>query len=504
MKMKTYLTAALLLAVSILTVSMKSTSAEKSESPPVVKPKLAASAKSESAPAAKAGPASCECGAQQLSKSFTRVAKLASPAVVFIKVEINPADNDNFGMNGQGDPYSPFNDDFLQRFFGFQGKPQQPQAQIGQGSGFLVSADGYIMTNAHVVKGADKIEVTLNDGEVKIATLVGADPYTDLAIIKIDGKDFPFLKLGDSETLDVGEWVIAIGSPFQLQASLTVGVVSAKGRQGLNISQLEDFIQTDAAINPGNSGGPLLDLDGNVIGINTAIVSRSGGYMGIGFAIPSNMAKNVMDQIIKKGSVTRGFLGIGMQPVDKDIAAGFNLSKVEGVLISNVEKGSAAEKAGLQQGDIILECNGKQVKSLQSFRYDISMMNPGAQVNLKITRKGKIMMIPVTLGSAAEATTPAVISQKLGIEVENLNADYRSQLGYSTTDEGVVITKVKPGSPAAMAGIRPGFLIQAINHKKVSNTGEYEASLNEASQNKRVLLLIRHGKMTRFYSIRLD
>lgn len=503
MKMKTYLTTALLLAVAVLTVSMKSSSAAKPESTPVVKPELAASAKSESAPAIKAEPSPCECGTKQLSKSFTRVAKLASPAVVFIKVEINPADNDNFGMNGQ-DPYSPFNDDFLQRFFGFQGKPQTPQPQIGQGSGFIVSADGYIMTNAHVVKGADKIEVTLNDGEVKTATLIGADPYTDLAIIKIDGKDFPFLKLGDSETLDVGEWVIAIGSPFQLQASLTVGVVSAKGRQGLNISQLEDFIQTDAAINPGNSGGPLLDLDGNVIGINTAIVSRSGGYMGIGFAIPSNMAKNVMDQIIKKGSVTRGFLGVSMQPVDKEIAAGFNLSKVEGVLISGIEKGSPADKAGLQQGDIILECNGKQIKSLQSFRYDISMMNPGTQVNLKITRKGKIMMIPVTLGSAAEANSPAVISQKLGVEVENLNSDYRNQLGYSTTDEGVVITKVKPGSPAAMAGIRPGFLIQAVNHKKVSNTGEYEAALNEASQNKRVLLLIRNGKMTRFYSIRLD
>jgi serine protease Do len=449
--------------------------------------------------------ASCECGPLQFSKAFTKVAKQASPAVVFIKVEINPADNDSFGYpDGQG-PYSPFNDEFLQRFFGFQGRPAIPQPQIGHGSGLLVSADGYIMTNAHVVKGADKIEVTLNDGEVKTATLVGADPYTDLAIIKMDNiKDSPYLKLGDSDALEVAEWVIAIGSPFHLQASVTVGVVSAKGRQGLNISDLEDFIQTDAAINPGNSGGPLLDLNGNVVGINTAIVSRSGGYMGIGFAIPSNMAKNVMDQIIKKGFVTRGFLGVSLQPVDKEIAAGFNLSKAEGVLISGIENGSPADQAGLQQGDIILEYNNKPIKSLQSFRYDISLMNPESKVNLKVNRKGKIMNFTVTLGSAAKGGSPAVISQKLGIEVENLNAEMGRQLGYTSGEEGVVITKVKPGSPAAMAGIRPGFLIQAINHKKIANTSDYEAALNETSQNKRILLLVRNGKMTKFYSIRID
>jgi serine protease Do len=445
------------------------------------------------------------CSTDCLSKkAFTNVAKKATPAVVFIKVEIG-ADNDELGMQPPGGPNSPFNDDMFQKFFGM--RPQQPQPQIGQGSGFIVSTDGYVMTNAHVVKGADKIEVTLNDGEVKTATVVGSDPQTDLAIIKIDkvdGKEFPFLKLGDSDELEVGEWVLAIGSPFQLQASVTAGIVSAKGRQGLNISALEDFIQTDAAINPGNSGGPLLDLNSDVIGINTAIVSRSGGYMGIGFAIPSNMAQNVMDQIIKKGSVTRGYMGIVLQPVDKELAAGFNLPKAEGVLISSVEKGSPAEKAGLLQGDIILEYNGKPIKSLQSFRYDTSMMNPGSTVNLKVYRKGKMLTVNVTLGSAGEASSPAVISQKLGIEVENMNPDLARQLGYTGTEEGVVITKVKPGSPAAMAGIRPGFLIQAVNHKKVSNTGDYETALNEGSQNKRVLLLIRHGKMTKFYSIRIE
>ena len=441
----------------------------------------------------------CACALKTQSKGFTCVAKKATPAVVFIKVEVNP-ENDEVGY-----PESPFGDDLFQRFFGVPyGRPQKPQPQIGQGSGFLVSADGYIMTNSHVVKGADKIEVTLHDGEVQKASLVGTDPSTDLAVIKIEGKEFPFLQLGDSETLDVGEWVIAIGSPFQLQASLTVGVVSAKGRQGLNITDLEDFIQTDAAINPGNSGGPLLDLEGRVIGINTAIVSRTGGYMGIGFAIPSNMAKNVMDQLIQKGSVTRGFLGINLQPIDKEIAAGFNLAKVEGVLVAAVEKDSPADKAGLQQGDIILEYDGKPIKSLQSFRYDISIIHPGQKVQLKVNRKGNILMIPVVLGSVADKTAPAVVSQKLGIEIENLTPDLARQLGYMSGEEGVVIMKVKPGSPAALAGMRPGFLIQAVNHKKISNTQEYEEVLSECSQNKRILLLVRQGKMTRFYSIRLD
>lgn len=449
--------------------------------------------------------APCVCTVEQMSKAFTQVAKQATPAVVFIRVEINPSENDPFSNNN---PYGSFGDDFFRRFFGTPyGRPQTPQPQIGQGSGFLVTADGFILTNAHVVKGADKIEVTINDGQVQTATLIGVDPQTDLAVIKIDkieGKDYPFLVLGNSETLEVGEWVIAIGNPFQLQASLTVGVVSAKGRQGLNITDMEDFIQTDAAINPGNSGGPLLDLNGQVIGINTAIATRSGGYMGIGFAIPSDMAKGIMDQLISKGSVTRGFLGIGLQPVDKDIADAFNLEKAEGVLISAVEKGSPADKAGLRQGDIILECNGKPIKSLQTFRYDISMINPGTQVALKINRKGKIMTINVTLGSFAENGSPADVNQKLGIEVEPMNADLARQLGYSLSEEGLVIMKVKPGSLAAAAGLRPGYVIQAVNHKKVSTMEDYEEALKDAAQNKRVLFLVRQGKATKFYSIRVE
>ncbi len=450
----------------------------------------------------------CVCSPEQTSKAFTAVAKRAIPAVVFIKVQTNTPDQEEGGYPyGYQNPYDYNSDDFFNRFFGSPyrgGQPQKPQPQLSQGSGFLVSADGYIMTNAHVVKGADKITAVLNDGREIDATLVGGDPHTDIAIVKIEGKDFPFLALGDSEEIDIGEWVIAIGSPFQLEASVTVGVVSAKGRQNLKITDFEDFIQTDAAINPGNSGGPLLSLKSEVIGINTAIVSRSGGYMGIGFAIPSNMAKNIMAQIIDKGSVTRGFLGVSLQPVDKDIADAFNLPKPEGALISEVVKDSPADKAGLKQGDIIIEYNKQPVKSLQSFRNEVSLMNPGSSVILKVNRKGQILTIPVTLGTANDTlATGGNIIQKLGMEIDNLTPDLSKQLGYTQREEGVVITKIKPGSAAATAGLRPGFLIQAVNHKKVTNVDEFNEALGQP-ENKRILLLVRQGNATRFYSIKVE
>jgi serine protease Do len=280
---------------------------------------------------------------------------------------------------------------------------------------------------------------------------------------------------------------------------LTVGVVSARGRQNLRITDYEDFIQTDAAINPGNSGGPLLDLKSQVIGINTAIVSRSGGYMGIGFAIPSNMAKHIMDQIMEKGIVTRGFLGVSLQPVDKDIADAFNLPRPEGALISEVVKDSPADKAGIKQGDIILECNKVPVKSLQNFRKDISMMNPGASVKLKVNRKGEILTITVLLGSSSDNTSSEGVVQKLGMELDNLTPDLAKQLGYSAKEEGVL----KPGSPAALAGLRPGFLIQAVNHRKVTSVSDLNDVINQ-TENKRILFLVRQGNMTRFYSIKVE
>ncbi|HSW85962.1 MAG TPA: DegQ family serine endoprotease [Rhabdochlamydiaceae bacterium] len=451
----------------------------------------------------------CSCSVEQTSKAFTAVAKKAIPAVVFVKIQSSGNEQEEFGYpNGGGsNPFDYFGDDFMRKFFGYPPNGKQPERppQISQGSGFIVSADGYVLTNAHVVKGADKMSVVLHDGRELDATLIGSDPHTDVAVIKIEGKEFPFIKLGNSDDMDIGEWVVAIGSPFQLEASLTVGVISAKGRQNLKITDLEDFIQTDAAINPGNSGGPLLNLQSEVIGINTAIVSRTGGYMGIGFAIPSNMAKNIMTQIIDKGVVTRGFLGVSLQPVDKDIADAFNLEKPEGALVSEVVKDSPADKAGLKQGDIILEYNNNPIKSLGGFRNEISLMCPGTIVNLKINRKGQIQTLSVTLGTASDhvLATGGIVS-KLGLEVDSLTPEIAKQLGYSPNEGGVVVTKIKPGSPSAVAGMRPGFLILAIDHKKVTNVNEFNEALNEASTKKRVLILARQGNVTRFYSIKLD
>jgi serine protease Do len=438
----------------------------------------------------------CAC---DTDKSFTAVAKKAIPAVVFIKTEGGAEELDDFGGMPPGFQ-NPFEqqDDLFNRFFGLPGGRPKPQPQQSQGSGFLVSSDGYIMTNHHVVKGADRIIAVLNDGRELNASLVGADSRTDLAILKIDGKDLPFLSLGDSEALEIGEWVVAIGNPFQLQASLTVGVVSAKGRQNLHITDLEDFIQTDAAINPGNSGGPLLNLKSEVIGINTAIVSRSGGYMGIGFSIPSNMANNIKHQIIENGSVIRGFLGVSLQPVDRDIADAFNLDKAEGALVSDIVKDSPADKAGIKQGDIITEYNSTPVKSLGSFRNDIALTKPGSTITLKVNRKGEILTFKVVLGTAVDNNA------SLGLEIQAITPELAKQMGLSTIEEGVVVTKVKPGSPSAMAGIHPGFVIIAVNHKKVTNVNEFHEAVKESAHKGRVLLLARKGNVTRFFSVKVE
>lgn len=445
---------------------------------------------------------------QQLSKGFTNVAKKATPAVVFIRCEVsNPEPDEMSGPYGYSSPFDSLGEDFLNRFFGVppRSSPNRQMPQVSQGSGFIISADGYIATNNHVVKGADKITVVLDDNRELDATLIGTDPQTDLAVLKVDGKDLPFLNFANSDQIDVGEWAIAIGSPFQLEATVTVGVVSAKGRQNLKITDLEDFLQTDAAINPGNSGGPLLNLMGEVIGVNTAIVSRSGGYMGIGFAIPSNMAKTIAMQIIDKGSVTRGFIGVSLQPVDKDIADAFGLPKAEGALVSEVVKDSPADKGGLKQGDIILKANGNPVKSVGGFRNDVSLMAPGSTVKLEINRKGQVMTLSVVLGNAQDkAATSSTAQTKLGIEVDVLTPQLARQLGLSPSDLGVVITKVRPGSPAAMAGLRPGYLIQAVNHKRIEDMNDFNDAVTDLPSKNRVLLLIKQSNVTRFYSIKLD
>jgi serine protease Do len=455
---------------------------------------------------------------EQVSKDFTQVAKKAIPAVVSIQVKSKEAivDTRSGGLGSGGlnenpyeDPFQDFfSDDFLEKFFGGGRRSRaQPQkkAILGQASGFIVSKDGYILTNNHVVKDAGGVQVTLNDGRDYDAKVVGQDPNTDLAVIKIEASDLPYLNLGNSDNLEVGQWVIAVGNPLGLQASLTVGVVSAKGRNNLDLVRIEDFIQTDAAINRGNSGGPLLNLEGEVVGINTAIISNMAyGYMGIGFAIPSNMAINVMDQLIHDGTVTRGYLGVVLQAVDKDLAQAFGLEKVEGALIAEIQKEGPAAKAGLKQGDIIMRYNTTKVNNIGSLRNAIAMMKPGSKIALTVQRNGKIFDIPVELSQlpSQEKILAGDDRHKLGFEVENLTPESMSTLGL-VNETGVVVSKVLPGSPAAWLGLKKGAVILSVNQNKITNTNEFWKLIAETSENKPILLLIKQGEATRWVSIKV-
>jgi serine protease Do len=445
---------------------------------------------------------------KKISKGFSNVAKKTIPAVVYIESQVTPGKKKEIlkKKTPSENPFDSFQDDFFNRFFGFPNPDElEPRKQeTVRGSGFYVTQDGYMMTNNHVVENATKIQVTLHNGKKVSAKVIGTDPKTDLAIIKVEEKTPVALSFADSDALEIGEWAIAVGNPFGLEASVTVGVVSAKGRNQLHITDFEDFIQTDAAINPGNSGGPLLDIDGNVIGINTAIVSGSGGYMGIGFAIPSNMAKRIMDQLIKCGSVTRGFLGVTLQPVDHDLAKFYKMEDLQGAMITDVVKGSPADVAGLKQEDIILTYNNVNVDSLSAFRNSVSLMAPGSKLALKVLREGKRLAIDVTVTAVPEEATPASSKvQKLGLKVQSLTQEIADQFGYGG-EKGVVVSEVKEGTAAAMALIRPGSLIVAVNRKKVTNLEEFNKALAESEKEELVLLTIRQGEVSRFIALHFD
>ncbi|MBS0623585.1 MAG: DegQ family serine endoprotease [Verrucomicrobia bacterium] len=443
---------------------------------------------------------------KQISKGFSQVAKAATPAVVYIESQVEVKPSMRSGRGPQENPFDYFNDDFFNRFFGFPYQ-ETPKArkETARGTGFLVTHDGYIMTNNHLVEGASKVSATLQNGQVLSAKVIGTDPKTDLAILKIEGKDFPFLAFGDSDALEVGDWAIAIGNPFGLQATVTVGVVSAKGRSQLQIADFEDFIQTDAAINPGNSGGPLLDVNAHVIGVNTAIASASGGYMGIGFAIPSKMASHIMEQLIKDGMVTRGFLGVTLQPVDVDLASFYDLESHHGALIADIIKGSPADQAGLKQEDVIIAYNGQKVENLNSFRTAVSLMPPGATLNLVVRRDGQTKNISVTIAALpAEISGPNSPMQKLGFKVQPLNPELSQQLGLKDLKAGILITDVESGSPAAMAGLRPGAIILAVNRKKVESLEEFQTALREGAVEGRILLKVVQGDSVRFVALHFD
>lgn len=443
----------------------------------------------------------CPAQIETKPKTFTEIAKKSIPAVVSVKIKGNP-------KRGDQDQYDQLNQDLWQYFFGMPRQQQQPQQQlpeIGQATGFIVSPDGYILTNDHVVRGADEISVTLNDNREFKGKIVGQDPHTDIAVLKIDAQNLPFLKLGDSDKLEPAEPVMAVGNPFGLQASVSVGVISAKGRNNIDNSNL-DFIQTDAAINRGNSGGPLINEEGEVIGINSAIITGGscGGCVGVGLAIPSNVASHIMEQLITTGGVTRGFMGVTLQQVDQDLATAFGLDRAEGALVADVAKGSPAEKAGLKQGDIITQYNSQKAANITALRNAIALMKPGTKVNLTVLRNGKILTLPIEIGTFPTAQTfVANRENKLGFEVESLNPEIARNLGL-LGEQGVVISKVEPGSPAAWAGIKRGALLIAINQKPVQSLSEVNEALSKAENGKPVLLLIKQGEATRFVSLKVE
>ncbi|MEJ2406779.1 MAG: DegQ family serine endoprotease [Candidatus Thiodiazotropha sp.] len=458
---------------------------------------------------------------RQTGKAFASVARSVSPSVVFIQVETTAEQplNTRHGM-----PFNqpwPFGDEMLKRFFGdrYHGSPnmtprQAPHQQrraIAQGSGFIfASRDGllsdksYILTNNHVVEHADKIRVKLQDGREFEAKVTGRDPQSDVAVIEIPTGGLPTLEWGDSAELDVGEWVVAIGNPFGLSHTLTVGVVSAKGRTGVGINDYEDFIQTDAAINPGNSGGPLVNLDGQVIGMNTAIFSRSGGYMGVGFAIPSNLARAVANQLIDQGTVTRGFLGIVIQQLTPELAQSFDMEPGKGILVAQVSEDSPALRAGLKQGDVILSYQGEPVTTVGNFRNQVALTTPGTRAELGILRDGRAETLEVMIGELSQdklvAQGGTQGADELGLMVQTLTPELADQFD-ARAGEGVVVTEVRRGSIAAMAGIEPGTVILQANRRTLSSAADFEQAVNQSRNEKRILLLIRKDGMQRYLAL---
>jgi len=443
---------------------------------------------------------------RETSRAFASVAQQVSPSVVFIQTE-------RAIQTSQGPVPSPFGDEFFERFFGqpFPGTPRQQapsqRRAVGQGSGFVFSVDSgllsdqaYILTNNHVVEGADTIVVTFNDGREFDAQITGRDPQSDLAVIEISGDNLPALNLGDSAELEVGEWVVAIGNPFGLSHSLTVGVVSALGRTSLGISDYEDFIQTDAAINPGNSGGPLVNLDGEVIGINTAIASRSGGYMGVGFAIPSNLARSIATQLISSGEVSRGYLGIIIQDLTADLAESFDLDSTQGIVVAQVSPDSPAAAGGIEEGDIIVSYQGEEVVNVGSFRNQVSLTPPGTESRLTVIRDSDRINLDVTIGAlegAQVASRDAVESSaEIGLTVQTLTPELARQFDMEP-GEGVVVSRVEPGSAAASAGIQAGMVVLEVNRAPVDSAAAFNRAIQN-SREQRALLLIRTSAGQRF------
>ncbi len=417
-------------------------------------------------------------------KAFSTVAKKVTPSVV------------NISTVSRRKVIQPFFEatPFFEDFFG----APQTRRDKSLGSGFLISPDGYIVTNDHVVRDAESIQVKLSNDKTYDAKVVGADRKSDIAIIKINASNLPTAVLGDSDKLEVGQWAIAIGNPFGLDRTMTVGVISATGRSNMGIETYENFIQTDASINPGNSGGPLLNVYGEVIGINTAIVSAG---QGIGFAIPVNMAKPIISQLIQKGRVSRGYMGVTIQPVTEELGQSFGLKQAKGALVNNVIKGGPADKAGIRQGDVIIGLNGNEVKDPSHLQLLVADAGVGTLSKVSIFRDGKTLELGITLANADSAPTlqekHGSRQQESGSELLGLVVENAGQGG------GVVVVDVERGGVAEEAGIKRGDVIASINRKRVATTTEYARAIQQAGQVGRLVMLVRRGDASIYFALRL-
>jgi len=444
--------------------------------------------------------------------------KLSVVSITTVKVFKHPSSGgggyhgDQYGQ-GHGDrrdrkrsPFDFFGDDFFDRFMP-KAPPKGEFKTQSLGSGVIVRIDdgkGYILTNNHVVADMDELKVRLSDKREFDAEIVGTDEQTDLAVIKIEGENLVAANMGDSDNLKQGQWAIAIGNPFGLNHTVSVGVVSAIGRSGVGIANYENFIQTDAAINPGNSGGPLVNIDGEVIGINTAIFTRSGGYQGIGFAIPVNMAKAVLRDLIDKGKVTRGWLGVAIQDMNTSLAEQFGVAVTEGVLISDVQDDSPAKEAGFERGDILIEYDNKAMSDVNQLRNVVAQTEVGIEVKVKVLRKGNETVLTVKIGEQPSdlfASAKSSIGMDLGMSVQNLTEELAKSFGFEG-ETGIVVSAVEPGSPAAQADVKEGDLIKEVNREKINNIKEFREALKNTEKGKDILLLLRRGMHTRFVIIK--
>ncbi|MGB3087811.1 MAG: DegQ family serine endoprotease [Phycisphaerae bacterium] len=439
----------------------------------------------------------------RLSAAFRTAVKRVGPAVVAVGTSQT--------IEAPASPFG-FHDDILRRFFGIEPEeghtPKRQYERQGLGSGVIVDSEGYILTNNHVVAGADEITIRLADEREFKAEIIGADPPTDVAVIKIKADGLPVAPLGDSDKMEVGDWVLAIGAPFGLQKTVTAGIISAKGRANVGIADYEDFIQTDAAINPGNSGGPLVNMRGEVIGINTAIASRSGGYMGIGFAVPANMAREIMTRLKEKGEVVRGWLGVQIGDLNGEMAEAMGLESAEGALVSQVFEDGPAAKGGLRAGDVVVEYDGKPVKDMAALKEAVAWTEPGSEVKVAVLRKGERETLTVEIGrrsgqpeaALGQPNGPAAI-EDLGIEVSDVTPEAAQRFGYKE-GQGVLITGVEPGSLGARARLRPGMLILQVGDRKVHSVSAFRDALKEVDLSRGVLMLVRAGNSQTFVLIK--